>query len=660
MKAPIGSSALSGSIVPSVTGASASAGVSSASYCATHWISARPTPCSWNSAISASTELMDLHREKSAQLSGSMSSAVASRPMIISASRICVDTAGPKEAVKTADSSGCAHGGSASTTSWPSDSSSAAASWTAWMATGSIGASGTGESVDIAMRSRPGARPAEVANGSAGGGAQVMSPSSTPARMSSTSAVSRTLRVRTPSWTRNVCPTSGAIEMRPRWGLSPTRPQQAAGIRIEPPPSLAWAIGTIPAATAAADPPDEPPVVRDWSHGLRVAPKRRVSVVGRMPHSGSVVVPTMMKPAALRRATTLWSYGARKSPMNSAAKVSRLPLTARLFLMAIGTPANGRGSPAPTLSASASASSAKTSTNALSVGLSSAMRSSEVCTSSRAESWPERTSAASSWTGRKRRSAPAAVDMEPTITGSGADAHLSPGRNHMTSYHGVMPDRDLPEDLVLPLATGEPWWYWSGGRPAVDFVNTRRERWRRGVETLVTPEDLATWLVRAGVMDASALVTRKVLAQAVDLREAIDTLLVGAIDGTPVASTEAITLIDDWLVFAGVRPQLVAGDGRRAAADRARRRRLAAPRAGHDRAGRRDDARHRPALADPDLRERDLQRALLRPLAGRPAPLVLDAHLRQRGQGPAPPPAPAPGRLIFTSPSTSTATGARE
>jgi predicted RNA-binding Zn ribbon-like protein len=147
----------------------------------------------------------------------------------------------------------------------------------------------------------------------------------------------------------------------------------------------------------------------------------------------------------------------------------------------------------------------------------------------------------------------------------------------MTGYHGVMPDRDLPEDLVLPLATGEPWWYWSGGRPAVDFVNTRRERWRRGVETLVTAEDLATWLVRAGVMDASALVTRKVLAQAIDLREAIDSLLVGAIDGTPIVSTEAITLIDDWLVFAGVRPQLVAGtDGaplltERAAADSPRR-----------------------------------------------------------------------------------------
>jgi predicted RNA-binding Zn ribbon-like protein len=143
-----------------------------------------------------------------------------------------------------------------------------------------------------------------------------------------------------------------------------------------------------------------------------------------------------------------------------------------------------------------------------------------------------------------------------------------------------VPDRDLPEDLVLPLATGEPWWYWTGGRPAVDFVNTRRERWRRGVETLVTPEDLQGWLIRAGVMDADAPapVTRKVLAQARDLREAMDLLLVATIDGR-AAPAEAITLVDDWLVFAGARPQLVldaAGSGsalltERAAADSPRR-----------------------------------------------------------------------------------------
>jgi predicted RNA-binding Zn ribbon-like protein len=141
----------------------------------------------------------------------------------------------------------------------------------------------------------------------------------------------------------------------------------------------------------------------------------------------------------------------------------------------------------------------------------------------------------------------------------------------------VMPDRDLPEDLVLPLATGEPWWYWSGGRPAVDFVNTRRERWRRSAETLVTPDDLTTWLVQAHVMDGPAPVSKKVLGQARDLREAIDQLLVATIEGTTPPGA-AVTLVDDWLVFAGARPQLVPGaDGgaprltERAAADSPRR-----------------------------------------------------------------------------------------
>jgi predicted RNA-binding Zn ribbon-like protein len=147
----------------------------------------------------------------------------------------------------------------------------------------------------------------------------------------------------------------------------------------------------------------------------------------------------------------------------------------------------------------------------------------------------------------------------------------------MERYHGVMPDRDLPEDLVLPLATGEPWWYWSGGRPAVDFVNTRRERWRRGVETLVTPQDLTAWLVQAHVMDEPASVSKVVLAQARDLREAIDRLVVATIEDR-AAPADAITLIDDWLVFAGVRPQLVPGGAggvavltERAAADSPRR-----------------------------------------------------------------------------------------
>src|ERR1700721_2343973 len=99
----------------------------------------------------------------------------------------------------------------------------------------------------------------------------------------------------------------GAAETRPGPGLRPPTPQQAAGIRIEPPPSLPCATGTIPDATAAAAPPEEPPGVLSKSHGLRVGPKIRASETGRIPYSGSVVVPTITKPARFRRATTEWS-----------------------------------------------------------------------------------------------------------------------------------------------------------------------------------------------------------------------------------------------------------------------------------------------------------------------------------------------------------------
>ena len=47
--------------------------------------------------------------------------------------------------------------------------------------------------------------------------------------------------------------------MRPSCGLRPSTPQHDAGMRIEPPASEPSATGLSAAATAAADPPDEPP-----------------------------------------------------------------------------------------------------------------------------------------------------------------------------------------------------------------------------------------------------------------------------------------------------------------------------------------------------------------------------------------------------------------
>jgi hypothetical protein len=60
--------------------------------------------------------------------------------------------------------------------------------------------------------------------------------------------------------------------------LKPTIPQQLDGMRMEPPPSLPSATGTSRAATAAADPPLDPPALRVRSHGVRAGPTMSLSV----------------------------------------------------------------------------------------------------------------------------------------------------------------------------------------------------------------------------------------------------------------------------------------------------------------------------------------------------------------------------------------------
>ncbi len=74
-------------------------------------------------------------------------------------------------------------------------------------------------------------------------------------------ATSRTDRASTEllvMWTGRIL-SPESIRSRPRVGFNPTNPQACAGIRIDPPPSLPCEIGTTPAATYAAEPPELPP-----------------------------------------------------------------------------------------------------------------------------------------------------------------------------------------------------------------------------------------------------------------------------------------------------------------------------------------------------------------------------------------------------------------
>lgn len=122
-----------------------------------------------------------------------------------------------------------------------------------------------------------------------------------------------------------------------------------------------------------------------------------------------------------------------------------------------------------------------------------------------------------------------------------------------------MPDRErIPEPPAEAPVSGAPYWYWLGGRPALDLVNTLRERWDRRLECLAGDDDVIAWLVEAQLMPAPLPAPAGIVAEARVLREAIDACVMAVVDGVPVPDA-AVAVIDDWLVIAGARPQLRIG-----------------------------------------------------------------------------------------------------
>ncbi len=192
--------------------------------------------------------------------------------------------------------------------------------------------------------------------------------------------------------------------MRPWLGFIPTSPLNAAGMRVEPPPSLAVPKGMRPAATAAAEPPLEPPGVRSVFQGLRVVPHALVCVNATVPNSGAAVLPTGTAPAARSRAT--WgessATGGRSLYSSEPCEVGMPPQSSRSFTPK-GTPASTPGSsPRATLSSTASAAWRAMSgfrwTNAFSRSLPAAIASRHSSSTSTALSSPRRTASAISMT----------------------------------------------------------------------------------------------------------------------------------------------------------------------------------------------------------------------------------------------------------------------
>ncbi|HEX3390212.1 MAG TPA: ABATE domain-containing protein, partial [Streptosporangiaceae bacterium] len=105
-------------------------------------------------------------------------------------------------------------------------------------------------------------------------------------------------------------------------------------------------------------------------------------------------------------------------------------------------------------------------------------------------------------------------------------------------------------------------WVWYGGRPSLDFVNTRRNRetGRAGevseaAEYLSDPDDFAAWLLAAGLRPAGPAVDGETFAGALALREAISALVTATVAGDS-APTAAVRCVNTWLALPPQRPVL--------------------------------------------------------------------------------------------------------
>ena len=255
---------------------------------------------------------------------------------------------GPNDAVNSRSTSGAATAASTSTTSWPSDASSSAASRAAAAQIGIDVGVEQRRRRDQAIRSAAGLARRDGARGSAAGGAHVASPSSGPARSRAAARCRRPCAsARRPDEERSR--RARARARRARAGLEPD--QAAAGGRDPDRAAAVVAVGdgTMPAGRPR--PPTPPRRAARRAVGVpRVARRRRSARLGRrqdpvLRQRRRADDDEARLAQAARRRCASWRRG--ESPEQPRPSVSGQPATARLFLIAIGTPANGRASPGP-------------------------------------------------------------------------------------------------------------------------------------------------------------------------------------------------------------------------------------------------------------------------------------------------------------------------
>lgn len=81
--------------------------------------------------------------------------------------------------------------------------------------------------------------------------------------------------------------------------------------------------------------------------------------------------------------------------------------------------------------------------------------------------------------------------------------------------------RSSVSDRGASLSAEELAFRWRGGTPVLNFTATIGERWRGGFERLLTPADLARWMVDAGLVMRRMVSTDAQLTAARELRESM-------------------------------------------------------------------------------------------------------------------------------------------
>src|SRR3954447_13450639 len=105
---------------------------------------------------------------------------------------------------------------------------------------------------------------------------------------------------------------------------------------MDPPVSVPMPRGAWYDATAALEPPPDPPGIRSRSHGLWVGPNAECSVEEPIANSSMLVLPSTTSPAPLSRSTRVASYGGTQPSSSRDPAVVGRPLVATTSLTATG------------------------------------------------------------------------------------------------------------------------------------------------------------------------------------------------------------------------------------------------------------------------------------------------------------------------------------